>query len=367
MRSVRLRRMAFERRRPAGPGFAANGGTNVEDYMRLAGAGDDVDQSEATGERLVSVPLDRVDRSPYQVRVDFDDEELHALADDIRRNGLNQPVTLRTKADGRYELVAGERRWLAARLAGLDAVHARIRELDDFQAHLVGISENNQRADLSPWERALETLELHKHAEAVNRPRTQRDLATYLNRNLGTVNQQLAIARAITVEFITGANARPVDVCRLTHETLHRIARLGDRQRAKVLHAAIRTRNAASTPGAGPPATRNRGTTTSPSAVESEDRWTRLWEHGGFQIHVRNPLRELDPVKARRYVEQLLPGIGALAIRAGEENGGGAVVEWRHERGRLLFLRRAEELTPEQRRETQDALKGLIAALESAS
>lgn len=335
--------------------------------MRLAGGGDDVGQAAAAGEQIVNVSLDRVDRSPYQVRVDFDDEELRALADDIRRNGLNQPVTLRTKPDGRYELVAGERRWLAARLAGLHAVDARIRELDDFEAHLVGVSENNQRADLSPWERALETLELQTHAEAVKRPCTQRDLATWLNRNLATVNQQLAIARAISAEFVTGANVRPIDVCRLTHEALHRIARLGDRQRATALHTAIRTRNAASTPGANPPPTRNRGATPSPSAVESEDRWTRLWEHGGFQIHVRKPLRELDPVKALRYVEQLLPGIGALAIRAGEENGGGAVVEWRHERGRLLFLRRAEELTPEQRRETQDALKGLIAALESAS
>jgi ParB/RepB/Spo0J family partition protein len=281
--------MAFERRRPAGPGFAANGGTNVEDYMRLAGGGHDVDQSESEGERIVCVPLDRVDRSPYQVRVEFDDEELRALADDIRRSGLNQPVTLRTKPDGRFELVAGERRWLAARLAGLDSVDARIRELDDFEAHVVGVSENNQRADLSPWEKSLETFELQKHAEVANRPRTQRDLATHLNRNLATVNQQLAIARAISTEFISKANVRPVDVCRLTHEALHRIARLGDRQRAKALRAAIRTRNAASNPVVSPPNATNGGTT-SPSAAPTEDRWTRLWEHGGFLLHVRKPL-----------------------------------------------------------------------------
>lgn len=335
--------------------------------MRLAGGGGDVDQSAATPERLVSVPLDRIDRSPYQVRTDFDDEELRALADDIRRNGLNQPVTLRTKPKGRYELVAGERRWLAARLAGLDTVDARIRELDDFEAHLVGVSENNQRADLSPWERALETLELQTHAEAVNRPRTQRDLATWLNRNLATVNQQLAIARAISAEFITGANARPIDVCRLTHETLHRIARLGDRQRAKALHTAIRTRNAASNPVVRPSNATNGATTTSPTAAPAEDRWTRLWEDGGFQLHVRKPLRDVDPSKARRYVEQMLPGIGALAIRAGEENGGCAVVEWIHERGRILFLRPADQLTVEQRREARDALSGMLADLEAAS
>ncbi len=358
--------MAFERRKPAGPGFAANGGTNVEDYMRLAGGGDDVDQSETTGERLVSVPLDRVDRSPYQVRVDFDDEELRALADDIRRNGLNQPVTLRTKSDGRYELVAGERQWLAARLAGLDTVDARIRELDDFEAHLVGVSENNQRADLSPWERAIEALELQTHAEAVNRPRTQRDLATWLNRNLATVNQQLAIARAISAEFIAKANVPPVDLCRLTHETLHRIARLGGRKAAKALRAAVRTRNAASNPFVSPPNATNGGTTTSPSAAPTEDRWTRLWELGGFQLHVRKSLRDVAPAKARRYVEQLLPGIGALAVRAGEENGGCAVVEWRHERGRLLFLRPADQLTAEQLREARDALAGMLADLGAA-
>jgi ParB/RepB/Spo0J family partition protein len=326
-----------------------------------------VEQSAAIGERIVSVPVDQIDRSPYQVRVDFDDDELRVLADDNRRNGLNQPVTLRSKPDGRYELVAGERRWLAARLAGLDTVDARIRELDDFEAHLVGVSENNQRADLSPWERALETLELQTHAEAVNRPRTQRDLATYLNRNLATVNQQLAIARAISAEFISKANVRPVDVCRLTHETLHRIVRLGDRKRAKALHAAIRTRNAASNSVTNPSTTRNGATATSPSAEPSVDRWTRLWEHGGFQLHVRKPLREIDPVKARRYVEQLLPGIGALAVRAGEENRACAVVEWRHERGRLLFLRPADQLTAEQQREARDALAGMLADLGAAS
>jgi ParB/RepB/Spo0J family partition protein len=326
-----------------------------------------VEQSAAIGERIVSVPVDQIDRSPYQVRVDFDDDELRVLADDNRRNGLNQPVTLRSKPDGRYELVAGERRWLAARLAGLDTVDARIRDLDDFQAHLVGISENNQRADLSPWEKALETLELQKHAEAVNRPRTQRDLATWLNRNLATVNQQLAIARAITAEFITGANVRPVEVCRLTHETLHQIARLGDRQRAKALHTAIRTRNAASNSVANPPATTNGATATSPSAAPTEDRWTRLWEHGGFQLHVRKPLRQVDPAKARRYVEQLLPGVGALAIRAGDEIGGCAVVEWRHERGRLLFLRPPDELTAEQQQEARDAVAGILADLGATS
>jgi hypothetical protein len=101
--------------------------------------------------------------------------------------------------------------------------------------------------------------------------------------------------------------------------------------------------------------------------VKSEDRWTRLWEHGGFQLNVRKPLRDVAPAKARRYVEQLLPGIGALAVRAGEENGGSAVVEWRHERGRLLFLRPPDELTAEQQQEARDAVAGILADLGAAS
>lgn len=332
--------------------------------MRLAGGAQEL-ASDPTPEQLVDVPVDRIDPSPYQVRVLFDDDELQALAGDVTRNGLTQPIILRKKPDGRYELVAGERRWLAARLAALDTIAARIRDLDNFAAHLIGVSENNHRADLSPWERAIEALGLQRHAEGVGRPHTQRDLAAYLNRNVATVNQQLAIAGAISSELLAGASVEPADLCRLTHETLHRIATLDPRQRAGALHVATRQRSgprvadaASREPGAASP---------TPSTAESADRWTRLWELGGFQIHVRKPLRDVDPLKARMYVEQLLPGLGALALRVGEENGGGAMVEWKHERGRLLFLRPINELTAEQQREARDALRGLLGALEQAS
>ena len=159
-----------KRRKPGGSGFGEDGGSNVGDYMGLAERVLDSEQGLDEDQRLVAVGIDLIDPSPYQTRVDFDSDELKALAEDIRANGLSQAVTLRRKPDGRYELVAGERRWRAAQVAGLETVEARVRELDDFTAHLIGVRENNQRADLSPWEKALEAQELQRHARAEGAP-----------------------------------------------------------------------------------------------------------------------------------------------------------------------------------------------------
>jgi hypothetical protein len=97
------------------------------------------------------------------------------------------------------------------------------------------------------------------------------------------------------------------------------------------------------------------------------DRWTRLWERGGLQIHIRKPLRELEPARARGYIEHLLPGVGALAARAAQENGQGPVVRWEHEHGRLLFVRPPEQLSPEERNTAKEALGRMITELGPAS
>lgn len=232
--------MAIKPHRSAGSAFGDGGGTNVGDYLGLFDRVGEAERREDAGERIVDIPVDRIDRCPYQVRVDFDMERLEALAEDVKSNGLNHAVTVRAKPDGRYELVAGERRWLAVRTAGREHIQARIRELDDFDAHLVGVSENNQRADLSPWERALEALELHRHAVESGRPHAQRDLARCLGRNVTAVNQELAIADAITAELIVTVNVHARDVCKLSHETLHRVAKLPPVERARALEDAVR-------------------------------------------------------------------------------------------------------------------------------
>src|SRR5690606_11818085 len=137
-------------------GRFGDAGSNLADYLGAVPESHQIELSMGPGERLIEVAVDRIQPSPYQARVSFDREELTALGEDIRENGLNHPITLRELAEGSYELIAGERRWRAARAVGLTHLLARVRPLGDFEAHLVGVSENNRRANLSPWEMAIE-------------------------------------------------------------------------------------------------------------------------------------------------------------------------------------------------------------------
>lgn len=356
--------MATKRRRPEGPGFGELGGSNVTEYLGAAERTQELERQLEAGERLVEVPVDQIDRSPYQARVQFDPEELAALGEDIRESGLNHPITVRSKVDGRYELVSGERRWLAVQKVGLTHVLARVRPLDDFDAHLIGVSENNQRANLSPWEKSTEAAELLQHAKAAGRPHAQRDLARYLNRNVAIVNQQLAIAGAITIDLLARAKLSPDDICQLPHETLHRIAKLSPTQRPRALKEAIRTQQARRAPSNGEAGSSSHVLTTDRGDA---DRWTRFWERGGFQVHVRKPLRDLEPERAERYIQDLLPGIGGLAARAAEGDGNPGVVRWEHEQGQLLFVRPPEQMSEEERNAARDALRYLLGSLDVRS
>lgn len=106
------------------------------------------------------IPVDRIDPNPLQPRSSFDEAELDELRDSIRSKGVIQPVIVRRVAD-RYQLVAGERRWRAARLAGLDAVPAIVLDLEDRETLEIALTENLLRDDLGPLEaaRAYKTLQ----------------------------------------------------------------------------------------------------------------------------------------------------------------------------------------------------------------
>ncbi len=101
------------------------------------------------------LPLHRVEPNPGQPRQDFDEEELNALADSIRIHGILQPLTVRESGDGYYQIIAGERRWRAARLAQLTEVPAIVVEADDKKAMELALIENLQRQDLNSVEEAL--------------------------------------------------------------------------------------------------------------------------------------------------------------------------------------------------------------------
>jgi ParB family transcriptional regulator, chromosome partitioning protein len=100
------------------------------------------------------IPVGQIERNPYQTRTRFDEQQLAELAESIETNGVVQPILVRPLAEGRFQLIAGERRWLASQKAGRETVPAIVRAVSDQQAMEMTIVENLQRADLNPMEQA---------------------------------------------------------------------------------------------------------------------------------------------------------------------------------------------------------------------
>ena len=116
--------------------------------------GDFNEQAEQPSEGTVTLPLQKIEPNPLQPRKTFDQEELASLAESIRMHGIIQPLTVRKLPTGFYQIIAGERRWRAARLAGLDEVPVVVIEADDKKAMELALIENLQRSDLNPIEEA---------------------------------------------------------------------------------------------------------------------------------------------------------------------------------------------------------------------
>ena len=135
--------------------------------------------NETAGDELRELPLDSLVPGKHQPRRDFDPEALQSLADSIRSQGVVQPIVVRESGGGRYEIVAGERRWRASKLAGLTTITAVVRAMEDRTAMAVALVENIQRADLNPLEEAEALRRLiddcglthEQAAEAVGRSR----------------------------------------------------------------------------------------------------------------------------------------------------------------------------------------------------
>ena len=107
------------------------------------------------GEKLASIAIEKLQPGKYQPRSHMDNDRLAELADSIRAQGLIQPIIVRAIAAGRYEIIAGERRWRAAQLASLREVPVVIRDIEDNAALAMALIENIQREDLNPLEEAL--------------------------------------------------------------------------------------------------------------------------------------------------------------------------------------------------------------------
>lgn len=113
------------------------------------------DVSTQGSSTISEVPIDQIEANPNQPRRDFDDASLQELANSLRQIGIIQPITLRETGVNHYQIVAGERRWRAARIAGIDSIPAYIRTIDDEQVMEMALIENIQREDLNAIEIAL--------------------------------------------------------------------------------------------------------------------------------------------------------------------------------------------------------------------
>jgi ParB family transcriptional regulator, chromosome partitioning protein len=152
---------------------------------RRAGMADAEKPQVLVGDRLASLPVDLLQRGKYQPRADMRPETLGELADSIKSHGLVQPILVRPlprpnpTESQRYEIIAGERRWRAAQMAGLSEIPAVIRDVPDEDAVAMALIENIQREDLNPLEEARALLRLIEEfglthqaaAEAVGRSR----------------------------------------------------------------------------------------------------------------------------------------------------------------------------------------------------
>jgi ParB family chromosome partitioning protein len=140
--------------------------------------------TDSEGGRAREIPLDQIDPNPFQTRSQMNEEQLAELSASITANGVVQPVLVRPLLNGRFQLIAGERRWRASELAGKATIPAILRQVSDEQAMEITIVENLQRADLNPMEqaRAFERLsrEFHMTQEQMA-VRTGKDRATVAN------------------------------------------------------------------------------------------------------------------------------------------------------------------------------------------
>ena len=170
--------------------------------------GDDVMKTESSGS--LSLPISQVESYSGQPRKHFDEESLQELADSITEHGIIQPLTVRKLSSGYYQIIAGERRWRAARLAGLQEVPVIVMEADDRKAAELAMIENLQREDLNPMEEAagfqslIETYHMTQE-EAAQRVGKSRSAVTNALRLLGL---SPSVRKLVEENNLTAGHAR---------------------------------------------------------------------------------------------------------------------------------------------------------------
>ncbi|MBX6365463.1 MAG: ParB/RepB/Spo0J family partition protein [Gemmatimonadetes bacterium] len=295
----------MRRRGGLGTGLLGQGhGSNVRDVL------DRLVVSPEAGEMLREIPVNRIDPSPFQTRVDFDDAKLDELAASIRASGIIQPIAVRERTGGRYELLGGERRWRAARRAGLGTVPARVRNVDDLAAAIIVAVENAQREQQTALEEAHAVDKVRAALRQAGQPAGVRDIGKVMGWSAGKVSERLTIADAVTPAFLEEAGLDIHAVNALPKATLLRAAQVADpERRAHLLRREIARLNGQA-PDTPPPA----------------PRWKRafgLVRRGDTTVfRLRRRPEDLDVSDAREALAKLQPIVDALRARAGLDGRG---------------------------------------------
>lgn len=157
-----------------------------------------------------TLPISQIESCQNQPRKNFNQEKLEELAESIRQHGVIQPLTVRKLASGYYQIIAGERRWRAARMAGLDEVPAVVIEADDQKAMELAMIENLQREDLNPIEEAegfRSLTEVYGMTQAQAAERVGKSRSAVANA-LRLLELNLSIQRLVESEEISAGHAR---------------------------------------------------------------------------------------------------------------------------------------------------------------
>jgi len=324
---------------PRATGRRSRGGAGL-DWLHAEGAGDAGELVRAhlnalvgppaAGEQVQSVPCDHVDRSPYQARRVFPAKDMADLLASIRANGLLQPIVLRPRPGGRFELIAGERRLRVARVLGWTTIQAVIREVDDITAHVLGQVENDDRSDISAWERALGYVDLRDHIAQVRGAVPQLAELGGLRGGVdkSTVSRYITIGGAFSPEAVLRAGLSEEEMASLNLPTLLRAARKPDAQRFTLLRDVLRKRRvraahaeAGADPGAADP--RPRISDPCPDLADTgahteTETWRRLYSDRPIRVETPLPAGEMSAKAAHAAAGRLVPALAALSARIAE-------------------------------------------------
>jgi ParB/RepB/Spo0J family partition protein len=266
-----------------------------------------LESTEAGGELIHEIEIEKITPSPYQPRVHIDQAELEELAASIREVGVLAPVLVREQRGGGFELLAGERRWRGAMLAGLKTVPARILEVDNPTAALIGLVENVQRKNLTPWEEATGAAKIRVVLREAGWPSKIRNISSLVGWSIGKVSERLAIAENLTDEVLALAAVDVHDMNKLPKVALLHASYISSVvKRAEFLRRQLESENHISL-------------SPKPKPVRGRPRaaWTLTRRASGLiSFHLRRAPDTFSPEDAQAVLEKLIPIVEALRERA---------------------------------------------------